>query len=237
MALLLEDGFQVVEGLHPGPEGFREAPETVGNDHELLEVHLVVGVGAPVDDVHAGDGQGLGVHSPDVAVERLAAGLRGRLGHRQGDREDRVRPQLLLEGAAVQVDHELVDQGLVEGILPDDLARDRVVDRGHRLAHPLAQVALLVAVADLHRLALAGGGSGRDGRAPHGPALEHDLDLDGGVAAAVEDLTREDGIDGGHAQPCSCSLNAGSTRHSSPGVTTTTPPSVTVWRRRSSAAS
>jgi hypothetical protein len=66
------------------------------------------------------------------------------------------------------------------------------------LLDALAQVAPLVAVAQLDRLALAGGGAGRHGRAAHGPALQHDLGLDGGVAAAVQDLAGVDGLDGAH---------------------------------------
>ena len=119
-----------------------------------------------------------------------------------------------------------------------------VVDRGHRLQHALAEVALLVAVAELHRLALAGRGAGGDRGAAQGAALEHDLHLDGGVAAAVQDLAGEDGIDGRHGvhflkekTRLPRAANAGSTRHSSPGETTTTPPSVTVCRRRSSTGS
>ena len=38
--------------------------------HELLHVHVVVGVTAAVDDVHHRDGQGAGVRAAEVAVER-----------------------------------------------------------------------------------------------------------------------------------------------------------------------
>ena len=90
-------------------------------------------------------------------------------------------------------------EGLVEGVLADHLAGDHVVHGGHRLLDAAAEIALLVAVAQLHGLALAGGGPGGDGGAAHGPALEDDLHLDRGVAAAVEDLAGEHGVDVGHA--------------------------------------
>ena len=64
--------------------------------------------------------------------------------------------------------------------------------------HALALVARLVAVAQLDRLVGAGGGARRDRRPAHGPVLEHDVDLDRRVAAAVEDLAADDVDDGGH---------------------------------------
>ena len=82
--------------------------------------------------------------------------------------------------------------------------REHVLHVRDRLQHALAAVALLVAVAQLHRHALAGGGAGRHRRAAHRSALEHHLHLDGRVAAAVQDLARENGIDRTHhAAPCS----------------------------------
>ena len=76
--------------------------------------------------------------------------------------------------------------------MPLDLGRDRLLDVPHRLPHALAAVALAVVVAQLDRLALAR----RRARGHRGPAqragLEPHLDLDGGIAARVEDLARVD---------------------------------------------
>ena len=77
---------------------------------------------------------------------------------------------------------------------------DLAVDRADRLQHALAAVALLVAVAQLDRLVRAGRGAGRHGGAAHGAAFELDLDLDGGIAAAVEDFAGADVDDGAHEQ-------------------------------------
>ena len=59
--------------------------------------------------------------------------------------------------------------------------------------------ARLVAVAQLDRLVRAGRGAGRHGGAAHGAVLEHHVDLDRRIAAAVEDLAGDDVDDGGHA--------------------------------------
>ena len=198
VALLLEGALERVEGLGPGAQRVREAGEAVRDDHELLEVDLVVGVRAAVQDVHEGHGQRARVDAADVAVERQAGGLGRGLGDRQRDGQDRVRAELRLELGAVEVDHQPVDERLVERVLADHLAGELVVHRRDGLQHALAEVAALVAVAQLHRLALARRGARRHGGAAHGAALEDHLDLDGGVAAAVEDLPREDRINRCH---------------------------------------
>ena len=66
------------------------------------------------------------------------------------------------------------------------------------LLDALAAVALLVTVTALDRLERAGGGAGGNGGAGDGAVVEGDLDLDGGVAAGVEDLPRADCFDAGH---------------------------------------
>ena len=64
--------------------------------------------------------------------------------------------------------------------------------------HALAAVAVLVAVAPLHRLVGAGRGAGRHGGAAQRAVLQHHVHLDGRIAPAVEDLAREDVDDLGH---------------------------------------
>src|SRR6185295_20404015 len=84
----------------------------------------------------------------------------------------------------VQAEHGLGDLG---------------VDVLHRLQHALAEVAALVAVAQLDRLARAGGRARRHGGAAHGAGFEQHVAFDGGVAAAVEDFSPDDVNDGTHA--------------------------------------
>src|SRR5262249_20571133 len=61
----------------------------------------------------------------------------------------------------------------------------------------LAEIAL-VAVAQFDRLVRAGRSPGRHRRAAQGRVLEQHVDLDGGIAAAVEDFAADDVDDGGH---------------------------------------
>src|SRR5207244_1739248 len=57
------------------------------------------------------------------------------------------------------------------------------------------QPTLLVVIAQLDRLVLAGAGAAWDRGAAEGAVIEHDVDLDRGVAAGVEDLPPLDEFD------------------------------------------
>jgi hypothetical protein len=74
-----------------------------------------------------------------------------------------------------------------------------LVDRGD---DALAQVLVLVVVAELDGLVLAGRRARGHRRTPDGAALQADLHLDGGVAAGIQNLTTVDESDlEGHADP------------------------------------
>ncbi len=77
---------------------------------------------------------------------------------------------------------------------------DRAVDRLDRPAHALAAVAAGVAVAQLHRLVRAGRGARGHRGAAQGAVLEQHVDLDGRIAAAVEDFAAHDINDDRHRQ-------------------------------------
>ena len=98
-------------------------------------------------------------------------------------------------GRAVEVDQQQVDAALVERLHPLEGVADLVVDVRDGAGHALAAVAV-AAVAELDGLELAGGRAGRDDGAAGGAGGEEHLDLDGGVAARVEDLPPRDVLDG-----------------------------------------
>ena len=75
---------------------------------------------------------------------------------------------------------------------PEQRRADDVDDVVDGRQDALAAVAALVAVAQLDRLVGAGGGARRDGRPADGAVVEDDVDLDGRVAARVEDLAGVD---------------------------------------------
>ena len=153
---------------------------------------------AAVDDVHHRHRQQARGGAADVAVERLVLGDGRGLGHRQRHAEDGVGAEPALVGRAVERDHRLVDLGLRLGVHAAERVEDLAVDRIDRLAHALAAVARLVAVAQFDRLMRAGGGAGGHRGAAVGAVLQHHVDLDGRIAAAVEDFAADNVGDGGH---------------------------------------
>ena len=118
----------------------------------------------------------------------------GGLGGGQRDAEDGVGAELALVLGAVGGDQGGSSADLVGRVAADDGLGQRGVDVGDGLDHALAEVARLVAVAQLDGLVGAGAGARGDGGAAEGAVGQDHIDLDGGVAAAVEDLA---GVDGG----------------------------------------
>ena len=103
---------QGVEDLGAHAQALREGRGATRDHHELLEVDLVVGVGATVQHVHHRHRQHAGRLATEVAPQRqaLLGGLR--VGGRQRDPEDRVGAEARLVGGSVER-----DQGLVEALL------------------------------------------------------------------------------------------------------------------------
>ena len=167
-------------------------------DHEFLEVDCVVGVDAAVEDVHHGNGQDPRRRAADVAVKRQAGSLRAGLGDGQRDAENRVGAELRLVRRAVERDHRLVDLDLLLRLEAGDRVEDVAVDGFDRLQHALAAVSALVAVAQFDRFMGARRGPRGHAGSTHRSVLEHDVDFDGRIAAAVEDFARDDVNDGGH---------------------------------------
>src|SRR5881392_4239812 len=99
---------------------------------------------------------------------------------------------------AVELDHARVDPRLVARVLAHERRAQLRVHVLHRLEHALAGVALRVPVAQLHRLARAGGGArGYRGPAERAAVQDHPA-FHGGVAARVDDLAPADIGDAAH---------------------------------------
>ena len=177
-------------GAHP--QGLPEAAGAHRHDHELLDLHVVGGVSAAIEDVHHGHGQHLGVDAANVVVEGAAQALSSGLGAGQGGAQDGVGAQVGLVGGAVQLDHGLIDGGLIQHVHAHQALGDLGVHVLHSVEDALAQVAALVAVPQLAGLIDAGGSAGGHSSAAHGAVFQIDLHLNGGIAAGVQDLTAQD---------------------------------------------
>jgi hypothetical protein len=158
------------------------------HDHELLQVDVVVGVLAAVQHVHHRHGQHVGVGAADVAEERQAELFGGGAWRPRATRRGwRWRRAGLVVGA-VEVDEHAVDLALVECVEADDRVGDLVVDVVDGGRHALAEViASRRRAARRPRTAPVDAPEGTAAR-PAAPESSSDLDLDGGVAARIEDL-------------------------------------------------
>ena len=245
----------------PTRRPFAEAGRADRHDHELLEVDVRVGVRAAVEDVHHRHRQQVAAWCcrracrcarraglPTRAASALSAAIE--------TPSSALAPSRLLVGVPSSANHRLVELALRE-LASAQRRGDLAVDMGDRLRDALAEVARLVAVAQLQRFALAGGRARRHGRAAARAAVEDDIDFHRRIAARVEDLARlahrrifigqdtlivtaiealgSSAAIGFRFEP-QRSSSIGPTNGSSSSVTTTMPSSVTVWRRRSSSA-
>ena len=103
-----------------------------------------------------------------------------------------TRERFLQALSTVRGNQRGIDGALVEGVETHDGVSALVVDMLDGLRNALAQVATLVAVAQLAGLIDAGGSTGRNSRAADGAVVERDLHFHGRIAAGVENLSGAD---------------------------------------------
>ncbi len=187
-----------MEDLRPGANRVGERRRADRHDHELLEVDAAVGMRAAVEDVHHRDRERrlrLGWIEPaEVRVERHA--VRPCAAARASAIETpriALAPSRPLFGVPSSSIRNAIDGALI-GLASRQRRGDLAVDVADRLRHALAEIAALVAVAQLERLALAGRRAGRHRRAPERAAVERDLHFDRGVAPRIENLSAVYGL-------------------------------------------
>ena len=188
----MQHALEGVVDLGAPAQALGKARSTHGHNHELLEVNVVVGMHTTVEDVHHGRRQQVGVNAAQVLVQRQARRLGCGAGNGQRHAQDGVGAELGLVGRTVRGNQRGIDGALVEGVEAHDGVSTLVVDMLDGLRNALAQVAVLVAIAQLAGFKGAGRSTRRHHCAAKAAVLEHDLDLDGGVAAAVEHLATVD---------------------------------------------
>ena len=197
MAVVLETFFQRVEDFRSPPPRVAQRRRADRHDHEFLEIDRIVGVGAAIDDVHHRHRQNMRIRAADISIERQARRGRGGLRHGERNTEDRIGTDASLVRRSVELDHGVIDGDLVLGFHAADRFEQFAVDRLHRALDALAQITL-TAVAQFDRFMCAGRRAGRDSSAAHRAVFQKDVDLDGGVAAAVKDFAADDIDDGSH---------------------------------------
>ena len=200
MSLVVEGLLQVVKDLGAHSQRLGEALSADRNDHELLEVDGVVGVGATVEHVHHRHREDVCGLAAEIPPQRLPLLGRRRVCGGQRHREHRVGAQPGLVGRAVEGDQRPVERRLSGRIETANRRRDLAVDILHRLGDALAQPRR-AAVAQFGGLELAGRRARGHCRPTPRPGGDRQLHLDRRVAATVEDLTGVDVLDLAHGAP------------------------------------
>ena len=187
-----------MEHFDAGPQGLVERIEAERDDHELLDVDRVVRVAAAVDDVHHRDRKPVRPDSADVAKQRQEAGAGRRVRTSERTGQDGVGPQVRFVLGAVGLDHRMIDRRLVGHVEVDQRLGERFIDVLDGLADAFPEIAALgVGVAQLVGFVPARAGPAGDGGPPDGPVFQLDVDFDGRISAAVQDLA---GIHSGNGQ-------------------------------------
>jgi hypothetical protein len=112
--------------------------------------------------------------------------------------EDGVGAEVRLVVRAVELDHGAIDRAWSVASMPMTASAISSLTLDDGAGHALAEVAVLVAVAELDGLELAGGRAAGHGGAAGRAVLQDDFRLERGVAARVEDLTGMYAGDDGH---------------------------------------
>ena len=90
--------------------------------------------------------------------------------------------------STIQFDQARVDRRLLRGVLSDQRFGDGGIDVGHGLQHPLAEIALDVAIPELQGLVFSRRGPRRHGSTPTPTATQGDIDFYRWIASRVQDL-------------------------------------------------
>jgi hypothetical protein len=117
-----------------------------------------------------------------VLVQGFLSVDRRGLGGRKGHGQQRVGAETSLVVGAIEGDHLLVDGALVCRVDAGNHRLELVADMPHGLEHALAEVPLLVAIAQLHGLAGACGCAGGYRCAAQHAGGQHHIGFNGGIA-------------------------------------------------------
>ena len=169
-------------------QGFGKTRGAEGNDHELLQVDGIVGVRAAIQNIHHGHGQQPRACASQIAIERRAPGCRCRARGGQRNGQDRIGAQTALIRRAIEIDHDAIDGGLLRGFVPVKRRGDFLAYVSDRIANALAEIARLIAIAQLDGFMLAGRSAGGHGGLPPAAVGEKDFSFHGRVPAGIQDF-------------------------------------------------
>ena len=116
----MQDRLQRVEGFSRRPQGLAKRGQPQGQHHKLLDINVVIGVLASIEDVKHRYWQRvlLPIGEPTVKRNIVVRGRRSCRGNR--DAEQRVGPKPAFVGCSVQLNKFVVERRLIGSIQATD---------------------------------------------------------------------------------------------------------------------
>ncbi len=170
------------------------------DDQEVLDVDPPAGMRAAAENLDLRQRQGDGVAPAEVAIQRLPGSTRRGMRDRHGDGGHGIGAEAGTGRRAVERDQRRVHRRLVGGVASDQGAGDVGVQPFQRLGDVVA-AERSAAIAQVERLARAGGGAGGRHAAPDGAAFQQHVGFERRPAAAVPDPAAVEEGDGGVGHP------------------------------------
>ena len=201
MTGLLQLALEGVENFRARAKAFGKRLGADRHHHDFLEIDWIVRMHTTVDDVHHRHRKDPCRGSADVAIERHAERFSRGLGNGERHTENGVGAKPAFVRGAVEIDHGLVDLNLLLGLHAADGVENLTVDRLDSLLHALAEIPALVAIAQFDSFMCARGSARGNGGAAQRTVFQHHIDLNGRIAAAVQNFAADDVDDGGHVHP------------------------------------
>jgi len=109
-----------MEGLGGCTERFAERWKSDRRNHELLKIHVAVGVLAAVQDIQSGSGKKIGRLFDNARVKRNSAVLRRSMRRRERYTQNCVCAETALIGGSVQIAQSLIESLLIVRIKSAD---------------------------------------------------------------------------------------------------------------------
>ena len=164
-------------------QGFRKRFRANRHNHEFLKVNVVVGMGAAIEDIHHGHGKDIcGCAAKITKQRKLVASCHG-ASSRHGNRENGICAESAFVFCAVEFDHFLIEATLIGGIEVGESVANFAVHILYRFEYALAQITVIVTVAEFDRFMFARGCAAGDNGAAMRAIDEGDFGLYCGIPA------------------------------------------------------
>lgn len=165
-------------------------------DHELLDIDVVVGVSATIDDVHHGHRQDIGaataIELGKIPVQGLLPVIGAGVGCGQGHGQNRIGTQFRLVGRAIHLAHEAIHHELIKYHTPLERRSNPFVNTPNRLQDALAVIAAVIAIPLFQRLPGSCGRPGWHPALPDHAIPEFDVHFHCGKSAGIQNFPGRD---------------------------------------------